>query len=110
LQINTALDPLNAASASELWWASGTVRHGQLGDIRYAMDDQHVFAILECEETLQGELRPASEFAYRELLAFQQDCGYPHLLRIWNYFDAINEGSGDHERYRQFSLGPRRRH
>ena len=29
----------------------------------------------------------------------------PHFLRIWNYFDAINEGEGDQERYRQFCSG-----
>jgi chorismate lyase / 3-hydroxybenzoate synthase len=105
LHVTPAFDPLNVAAASELWWASGTVRDGRLGEVRYAMDDRHVFAILECEETLQRDLRATSEFAYRELLAFQQASGYPHLLRIWNYFDAINEGSGDDERYRQFSLG-----
>ena len=27
------------------------------------------------------------------------------MLRVWNYFDAINEGHGDDERYRQFCSG-----
>ena len=31
--------------------------------------------------------------------------GQPHLIRAWNYLPAINDGSGDRERYRRFCLG-----
>jgi chorismate lyase/3-hydroxybenzoate synthase len=34
--------------------------------------------------------------------------GYPHFLRAWNYVAGINQGSGDAERYRHFSLGRHR--
>ncbi|MCM2356263.1 MAG: pteridine-dependent deoxygenase, partial [Arenimonas sp.] len=30
---------------------------------------------------------------------------HPYLLRIWNYFAAINAGEGDQERYRRFCVG-----
>src|SRR3546814_21186144 len=29
----------------------------------------------------------------------------PHLLRVWNYLDAITFGDGDAERYREFCVG-----
>ena len=30
---------------------------------------------------------------------------HPHVLRIWNYLDAITDGDGDDERYRRFCVG-----
>ena len=43
--------------------------------------------------------------AYTRVHAFVADSGYPHLLRMWNYFDRLNEGEGDDERYRRFCVG-----
>ena len=34
-----------------------------------------------------------------------RDGDTPYLLRIWNYLDAITQGDGDTERYRQFCIG-----
>jgi chorismate lyase / 3-hydroxybenzoate synthase len=43
--------------------------------------------------------------AYAELRERLLRRGYPQLLRTWTYFDRINEGLGDAERYRQFCIG-----
>lgn len=43
--------------------------------------------------------------AYRELRERLQALGYTRLLRTWTFFDRINEGRGDAERYRQFCVG-----
>ncbi|MGB0132898.1 pteridine-dependent deoxygenase, partial [Dokdonella sp.] len=34
-----------------------------------------------------------------------EDGARAHILRLWNYMDAINEGEGDDERYRHFCCG-----
>jgi chorismate lyase/3-hydroxybenzoate synthase len=60
--------------------------------------------VLEWEEP-DGGILHASAHAYAALVAFWRDSDYPHLLRIWNYFDAITLGEGDSERYRQFCVG-----
>jgi chorismate lyase/3-hydroxybenzoate synthase len=50
-------------------------------------------------------IEDVTEAAYREVLAASNHSGYPHLLRVWNYFGGINEGDGDREHYRRFCVG-----
>lgn len=114
LGIQVRLDPLAASSSkpgskpavpAELWWAHGPVSHGQAGPIRYAHDAHHLFALLELDEREHGGIEQAATLAYSSMRQFQQQAAFPHLLRVWNYMDAINEGSGDLERYRHFCVG-----
>lgn len=51
------------------------------------------------------DLETAANEGYRQLLTQLRDSQHPHLVRIWNYMDAINEGEGDAERYRRFCVG-----
>lgn len=62
-----------------------------------------LFGTLELEE--DGDLATATEHAYGLLLAHCHRLGFAHLVRVWNYFGAINDGDGDDERYRQFVAG-----
>ncbi|HEX7012310.1 MAG TPA: hypothetical protein VF161_06180 [Steroidobacteraceae bacterium] len=105
LTIDVALEPLRPTAATELWLANGPVRTGQLGKVRYAEDGELLFAIVEVDERSAGGIRGAAESAYRAIREFQAQSGFPHLLRMWNYMDAINEGPGDLERYRLFCVG-----
>ena len=89
----------------EAWQATGPVHAGESGTIRYACDPHFLAGIIEVEETAQGGVVEATAHAYREIARFTPASDHPHLLRTWNYFDAINEGSGDAERYRGFCTG-----
>lgn len=91
--------------AVELWRAEGAIRRGRSGIVRHASDDHGLFAVAETDEREHGGIAAAAEFVYGEIRRFQGHSGFPHLLRMWNYFDAINEGEGDRERYRQFVVG-----
>jgi len=91
--------------AVELWRATGAVRRGRSGIVRYASGDDCLFGVAETDEREHGGIAPAAQFIYREIHSFQNRCGFPHLLRMWNYFDGINAGDGDDERYRQFVIG-----
>lgn len=51
------------------------------------------------------DIRRCAETAYRSVQAALGGSGHSHLLRTWTYFDRINEGVGDSERYRQFCIG-----
>jgi chorismate lyase/3-hydroxybenzoate synthase len=64
-----------------------------------------LFAAIDIDEREQGGICAAAEVAYAEMQRFQQQSAFPQLLRMWNYMDAINEGTGDLERYRQFCVG-----
>ena len=103
--LHVPLSPLREAAAPyEVWRSAGPVATGREGAIRYSHDGVLMFGVLEWEEP-DGGILHASAHAYAALVAFWRDSDYPHLLRIWNYFDAITLGEGDGERYRQFCVG-----
>ncbi|HRN62089.1 MAG TPA: pteridine-dependent deoxygenase [Luteimonas sp.] len=96
----------------EVWHAHAPVRSGREGEIAWSSDGQLLFGAIEVDEpaghTGDGDhsgILLAAEHAYRQLTRFVGDSGYPHMLRVWNYLDAITLGEGDGERYRQFCVG-----
>jgi len=110
LTIDVGLEPLQGPPTAELWFASGPVHTGQWSDahgvcVRYAHDEHHMFAVIELDEREHGGILLTGERAYAAIQAFQEQSAFRHLLRMWNYMDAINDGAGDMERYRQFCVG-----
>jgi len=93
------------ASAIEVWRATGPIRSGRDGRVRWSQDGDYGFFAIEVEEPANGDIAAAAETAYRELVPVIHRSTTPHVLRLWNYFDAINEGDGDDERYRRFCVG-----
>lgn len=102
--LRVPLQPLRGVAPFEVWRASGPVAHGFDGPISHSSDGELQFGALEVEEA-DGDILSASERTYARLSEFWRGSGYPHLLRIWNYLDAITAGEGDAERYRQFCVG-----
>lgn len=94
----------HAAAPLEVWRGAGDVSRGVEDGIRYAEDGALQFGVLELDETAAG-IEATSTEAYARLVAFVRKRGYPHLLRSWNYLDAITDGVGDDERYRRFCSG-----
>jgi chorismate lyase/3-hydroxybenzoate synthase len=88
----------------EVWRANAPVMRGRDGDIQWASDGQLLFGAIEVEEGVDG-IEGAARRAYAGLVAFIRGSRTPHLLRIWNYLDAITVGHGDAERYREFCIG-----
>lgn len=103
--LSVGLETADPGGVVELWRGSGPVTRGAAGPIRYASNDALLFGILELDEREHGGLRGAAEAAYRALAAFHRGGVHHHLLRMWNFMDAINAGEGDAERYKQFCLG-----
>ncbi|GGA79611.1 pteridine-dependent deoxygenase like protein [Arenimonas soli] len=64
----------------------------------------YLVRLIEQPET-GGDIETATAQAYARLLAEVRPSTHPYLIRIWNYFAAINEGEGDQERYRRFCVG-----
>ncbi|MDH7453744.1 pteridine-dependent deoxygenase [Luteimonas composti] len=96
----------------EVWHALAPVRSGRTGEIAWSCDGQLLFGAIEVDEpeghTGLGDnsgILLAAEHAYRQMTGFVGASEYPHLLRVWNYLDAITLGEGDAERYRQFCVG-----
>jgi chorismate lyase/3-hydroxybenzoate synthase len=89
----------------EVWRGNGTMRHGRDGLVRWSGDGDYGFFAVEIEEVGEDGIEAAAEHAYRDLTAVARASATPHVLRLWNYFDAINLGDGDDERYRRFCVG-----
>lgn len=104
-RVRVPLEPLLGAELTETWSANGKVITGESGSIRFSNDDHLLAGVIEVPERDQGDIVEATAFAYRSIATFLPASGFPHLLRTWNYLDAINLGSGDEERYRGFCSG-----
>lgn len=89
----------------EVWRSRSPVSHGRQDGIAWAEDGLLQFGSLELDEPEGTDIDAAACEAYRRLIAFTRARGYPELLRIWNYLDAITDGDGDRERYRRFCTG-----
>lgn len=103
--VRVNLEPQVGNGLVELWYANGSVNAARAGTIRHAADDHFLVGVIEVNEHEHGGIVAATEYAYRTIDGFQAASEFPHLLRTWNYLDAINQGAGDAERYRGFCSG-----
>jgi chorismate lyase/3-hydroxybenzoate synthase len=109
--LHIALQPHRGAAPCEVWRSAGPVRSGRDGDIAWASDGALAFGVIEVDERIHAcaadptGIAGAATHAYSRLAGFVGSSATPHLLRIWNYLDAITRGDGDNERYRQFCIG-----
>jgi chorismate lyase/3-hydroxybenzoate synthase len=88
----------------EVWRGNAPVERGRDGDVAWATDGELLFGAIEVDEASVGIVEAATH-AYARLTGFLRGTRTPHLLRVWNYLDAITQGQGDTERYREFCVG-----
>lgn len=105
--LRVGLEPLatGARAPFEVWRGVAPVRHGRDGELAWSSDGEHLYFAIEVDEAAHGGIGGAAEHAYARLGAFVAASATPHVLRLWNYLDAINLGDGDDERYRRFCAG-----
>jgi chorismate lyase / 3-hydroxybenzoate synthase len=101
--LHVALQPLQDVAPFEVWHAASPVQPWRAGALAGATSAELEFGWIECAET--DGIAAAAEQAYRAIVTRLGNARMPHLLRMWNYFDAITAGEGDAERYRQFCVG-----
>lgn len=107
LAVDMAL-PSGEAAICEVWRSAHALQSGQQGAIRYRENDLLLFGSLSLDETsatTQSPLQSTTEAAYQAIFALLEARGFSALLRVWNYFPAINQESHGIERYRQFNIG-----
>jgi len=98
------LEPL-AEPVLEVWRGRAPVHSGREGELRWSSDGEHLYFAIEIDEAACGGIDAAAEHAYACIGTFLASGETPHVLRLWNYLDAINLGDGDDERYRRFCDG-----
>ncbi|HEX7092903.1 MAG TPA: hypothetical protein VF205_04430 [Nitrospiraceae bacterium] len=95
----------NGPPLAEVWTSTLPVTYHQADGLYCAMNDEVLFGALQLEESPGTLLDTVTYSAYRRLLVQARALGYPHLLRVWNYFPHINLGSDGLERYQRFCAG-----
>ena len=102
--LRVALEPLGPSMA-EVWEVDAEVTFGRDGDLRWSRGGGWMFAAVECHEGDHGGTEAAADHAYAMLSRFVETSDERHVQRIWNYLGAINDGTGDDERYKHFCTG-----
>jgi len=91
---------------ADVWHASGEIRSGTTGVVRWRTDGHWLLGAIDLDEAAEGQgVAKLAERAYTDLFRTLAQGGCPHLLRIWNYLPQINGDGGGLERYRQFNMG-----
>jgi chorismate lyase / 3-hydroxybenzoate synthase len=101
--VQVGLQPIGGEAPFEVWRTASVVQPWRRGALAGATSAELEFGWIECDET--HGIAAAAEHAYRAIVAHLDGSRMPHLLRMWNYFDAITAGEGDAERYREFCVG-----
>lgn len=100
-----ALEALGDLQALELWQVDGPVERGTEGAVRWSAGAGWLFAGIELDERDHGGPAGAAQLAYEQLHRLVAARAEKHVIRIWNYLGAINQGEGDAERYKHFCDG-----
>ncbi|MGQ0595012.1 MAG: chorismate transformation enzyme, FkbO/Hyg5 family [Gammaproteobacteria bacterium] len=113
--IELDLPPLARSPVTERWTTSAPITYldrasldtasGDIGGMRLAMNGDVLFGHLPGIESPGDSLDALVYRGYRAILGETWALGYPHLLRVWNYFPDINREQAGLERYQQFCLG-----
>ncbi|HYH40479.1 MAG TPA: hypothetical protein VD867_00730 [Burkholderiales bacterium] len=87
----------------EVWTSEQSVVRDGAPGIVAARNDDVLFGCVEIGQ--QPTLDAASDLAYSRIFDFIDAREYGHLLRVWNYFPAINADADGLERYQRFCRG-----
>ena len=103
--LSTGLPQLTGPFVHEHLLGDGVLKRGHSQDSSWAATEQCLVVALWANEADYDSLQHATEQLYARLLDKVFSSGYPHLVRIWNYFPEINRIDNTLERYRQFCIG-----
>ncbi len=106
--ITVGLPQLNKQKWVEVWRTKHLVSWHQQEQISFCTTDHMLLGHMLLDESASSDLETLSEHAYRSLLDLTVQQGYPHLIRIWNYFPNINQEENGQERYKNFCIGRHR--
>ncbi len=96
----------NATTLNEVWSTdSEIIGKNTSGNVFWSKTSEVLAAAIWLSPENCQDLARSTENAYRELLSFINEAGYPHPFRFWNYIPDINLGEGDLEHYKLFCTG-----
>ena len=97
---------LAGESQIELWTSAQPVVSERIGPLVFARNRDVLFGCFAAESPADfAAFEARTQEAYARLLTLTEAEGYPHLLRVWNYFPGIGEHEGALDRYMVFCRG-----
>lgn len=99
------LPQLSNNLVTEVWTSSTPTLQGEYGNVQYTKNEEVLFGCLQYKTRHEHTLEKDTQKTYLNILNLLESQGYPHLLRMWNYFPRINDFEGSLERYQQFCAG-----
>lgn len=103
--VSVDLTQLNEEPIVEIWTSPSNVRHLKDGENWFSLNGHMLYGALVFPEIDSMPLEELTYVAYMKVLHCSTALGYPHLLRVWNYFPRINEEQNGLERYKRFCIG-----
>jgi chorismate lyase/3-hydroxybenzoate synthase len=103
--VDTHLDTVDHDCLYECWWIAEPVTYRGTGISRISECDAYAVVVQDNDESEGENLEKLTYNAYIDLLGAVRSTGHKQIAKIWNYLGGINEGDGDLERYRRFSVG-----
>lgn len=102
---SVAMTQLVAPPLLEIWASDLPVSRGARGALVWGHSGDFLFGLYRQPPHEDG-LESGTFHAYQEIFALLNEQETPHLLRVWNYFSAINADDADGlERYKHFCIG-----
>lgn len=102
---SVAMTQLATPPLLEIWTSDRPVSRGAGGAIVWARSGDFLFGLYRQPPHEDG-LESGTLHAYQQIFSLLNEQGTPHLLRVWNYFSAINADDVDGlERYKHFCIG-----
>ena len=97
---------LSEGMQTEMWTSRQPVITDRIGPLTFARNRDLLFGCFAAESPVELTVFEArAQEAYARLLTLADAEGYPHLLRVWNYFPGIADREGDLDRYMVFCRG-----
>ena len=92
----------------EVWTGVSPFTYIQEHGCCLALNGHFLFGVVQITESEDEPLEDLTNLAYKSMLKYMGELGYPHPLRIWNYFSGINHEHNEKEQYKQFCIGRHR--
>jgi chorismate lyase/3-hydroxybenzoate synthase len=98
-----ALPPLDGQPRREVWTSDLPVRYGERDGLQYAVNEEYLFGVVSENVAIDSAgFEDRVRAIYDNIFTVAESEQRPHLLRMWNYFPAMNLESEGLENYQRF--------
>ncbi|MCK5647364.1 MAG: hypothetical protein KAI22_00660 [Gammaproteobacteria bacterium] len=113
IHLHSGLDSIGEKQC-ELWFSSGHWQQDRIKlqadtELSFCFNQDSLIGSLAIPLAAESSLQSLSQWYYEQIIDFIHTQNKAHLLRMWNYFPAINQIdnalNGSLERYQQFCVG-----